>query len=256
MQDLFMKEAVKYSVLPIDDRTYERTLAALVGRQELMKGRTSLTVYEGMKGISEEVFINTNNRSYTITAEVLIPEGGAEGVIIAQGGRFGGWSLYMKNGKPAYTYNWTGTQRYSMASKEPVPAGKATIRYVFAYDGIELGRGGLGMKMMKLLPSFTIERVLSLVGKGGTGTLFVNGRKVAEGRIEHTHRARVAGTEGVDVGEDDGTPVIEDYGIPAHYSFTGKIDKVTIDLKKMNAADKAADERSSTEAAYRKALSD
>ena len=257
MQDLFMEEAVKYSVLPIDDRTYERGISELVGRPNLMEGRTTLTVYEGMTGISENVFINTKNRSHTVTAEVHIPQGGAEGVIITQGGRFGGWSLYMKNGKPAYTYNWLGMQRYTIASTEPVPAGKATIRYTFAYDGVELGQAGLGMKFLKLLPSFTIEHVFALVGKGGLGTLFVNGKKVAEGRIEHTHPARIAGNEGVDVGEDDGTPVIEDYGIiPAPYTFTGKIDRVTIDLKKMKATDKAAADRISTEADYRKALSD
>ena len=257
MQDLFMEEAIKYSVLPIDDRTYERGISELVGRPDLMAGRKSLTVYEGMKGMSEDVFINTKNRSHSITAEVSIPEGGADGVIITQGGRFGGWSLYLKNGKPTYTYNWLGMQRYTIASTEPVPAGKATIRYTFAYDGVELGQAGLGMKFLKLLPSFTIEHVFALVGKGGLGTLFVNGKKVAEGRIEHTHPARIAGNEGVDVGEDDGTPVIEDYGIiPAPYTFTGKIDRVTIDLKKMKATDKAAADRISTEADYRKALSD
>ena len=257
MQGLFMEEAIKYSVLPIDDRTYERGISELVGRPDLMAGRKSLTVYEGMKGMSEDVFINTKNRSHSITAEVSIPEGGTDGVIITQGGRFGGWSLYLKNGKPTYTYNWLGMQRYTIASTEPVPAGKATIRYTFAYDGVELGQAGLGMKFLKLLPSFTIEHVFALVGKGGLGTLFVNGKKVAEGRIEHTHPARIAGNEGVDVGEDDGTPVIEDYGIiPAPYTFTGKIDRVTIDLKKMKATDKAAADRISTEADYRKALSD
>ena len=110
MQDLFMKEAVKYSVLPIDDRTFERLNAALVGRPDLMAGRTSLTVYEGMIGMSENVFINMKNRSHTITAEVQIPKGGAKGVILAQAGRFGGWSLYLKDGKPTYTYNFLGSE--------------------------------------------------------------------------------------------------------------------------------------------------
>src|SRR4029077_6383611 len=100
MQALFMKEAEKYRVLPIDDRTLERTNAALVGRPDLMAGRTSLTVYDGMTGMSENVFINTKNRSYSLTAEVTIPAGGANGVILSQAGRFGGSSLYLKDGKP------------------------------------------------------------------------------------------------------------------------------------------------------------
>ncbi len=111
LQELFLKEAVKYHVLPLDDRTLERSNAALVGRPDLMAGRTSLTVYEGMIGMTENVFINTKNRSHTITAEVEIPKGGANGVILAQAGRFGGWSLYVKDGKPMYTYNFLGLQR-------------------------------------------------------------------------------------------------------------------------------------------------
>ena len=226
-----MKEAEKYNVLPIDDRTFERFNAALVGRPDLMAGRTSLTVYEGMTGMSENVFINTKNRSHTITAEVTIPKGGANGVILAQAGRFGGWSLYLKNGKPTYTYNFLGLQRFTIAATTPVPAGKATIRYEFAYDG-----GGLG--------------------KGGLGTIFVNGKKVAEGRIDRTQPMVFSADEGADVGEDGETPVVENYGIPAPYKFTGKIDKVTIDLKEMKAADKAEEDKLRAEAAHKKALSD
>jgi arylsulfatase len=231
MQDLFMKEAVKYSVLPLDDRLTERFVAALVGRPDLMAGRTSLTVYEGMAGMSENVFINLKNRAHTITAEVQIPEGGANGVILAQAGRFGGWSLYLKDGKPTYTYNFLGLQRFTVAAATPVPAGKATIRFDFAYDG-----GGLG--------------------KGGTGTLFANGKNVATGRIEKTQPAIFSADEGADVGEDGETPVVEDYGIPAPYKFTGKIDKITIDLKEMKAADKAEEEKARAVAAHKKALSD
>ena len=172
-----MKEAAKHSVLPIDDRVIERLNPALAGRPDLMAGRTSLTVYEGMIGMSEKVFVNTKNRSHTITAEVTIPKGGAKGVILAQVGRFGGWSLYLKNGKPNYTYNFLRLKRFTIAAKNPVPAGKAKIRLEFAYDG-----GGLG--------------------KGGTGTLFVNGKKVAQGRIENTQPIIFSGDEGADVGED------------------------------------------------------
>lgn len=205
LQDLFRKEAIKNHVLPLDDRGIERVNAALAGRPDLMAGRTSLTVYEGMVGMSENVFINTKNRSHTLTAEVQIPEGGANGVILAQAGRFGGWSLYLKEGKPMYAYNFLGLATYRVASAKPLTAGKATIRYEFAYDG-----GGLG--------------------KGGTGTLFVNGAKVAEGRIERTQMAAFSADEGADVGRDAETNVSNDYR-QGDNKFTGKIGKVTIELK-------------------------
>ena len=231
MQELFVKEAVKYSVLPIDDRVFERINAALVGRPDLMAGRTSLTVFEGMTGMSENVFINTKNRSHTITAEVDIPKGGANGVILAQAGRFGGWSLFLKDGKPTYAYNFLGLQRFIVSAATPVPDGKATIRFEFAYDG-----GGLA--------------------KGGIGTIFVNGKKVAEGRIERTQPMIFSADEGADVGEDGETPVVEDYGIPAPYKFTGRIEKVTIDLMEMKTADGKEAEMARKESGMKKALSD
>jgi arylsulfatase A-like enzyme len=229
MQDLFLKEAVKYQVLPIDDRTVERFNAAMAGRPDLMAGRTSLTVHQGMIGMSENVFINVKNRSHTITAEVEIAKGGANGVILAQAGRFGGWSLYLKDGKPTYTYNWLGLQRYTIAAKQALPAGKTTVRFEFAYDG-----GG--------------------VGKGGAGTLLVNGRPVATGRIEHTQCCVFSADEGADVGADEGTPVTEDYKVP--FKFTGKIDKVTIELKETKKADRDEAGRAVKEAAVKKGLSD
>jgi arylsulfatase len=196
-----------------------------------MGGRTSLAVYEGMIGMSENVFINTKNSSHTITAEVEIPKGGANGVVLAQAGRFGGWSLYLKNGKPTYTYNFLGLMRFTVASPIPVPPGKATIRYEFAYDG-----GGLG--------------------KGGMGTIFVNGQKAAEGRIERTQPMIFSADEGTDVGEDGETPVVEDYGIPAPYRFTGKIGKVTIELQQVKKADNADEGKFRAAAALKKALAD
>jgi arylsulfatase len=229
LQELFLTEAVKYSVLPLDDRLQERFVAALVGRPDLMAGRTTLTVYEGMKGMSENVFINLKNKSHTITADVEIPKGGANGAILAQAGRFGGWSLYLKDGKPTYTYNWLGLQRYTVAAAQALPAGKATIRFDFAYDG-----GGLG--------------------KGGTGTISVNDKNVATGRIERTQFAVYSADEGADVGADEGTPVTEAYQVP--FRFTGKIAKVTIELKPMKAA--AADEAEQARklAVLKKGLSD
>jgi len=231
MQGLFMKEAAKYSVLPIDDRGVERLVAEIAGRPDLMAGRTSLTVYEGMIGMSENVFINIKNRSHTITAEVDLPKGGAKGVILSQAGRFGGWSLYLKDGKPTYTYNFLGLKHSTIVAANPVPAGKATIRFEFAYDG-----GGLG--------------------KGGTGTLFVNGKPVAKGYIERTQAMAFSGDEGVDVGQDGETPVVENYGVAAPYKFTGKIAKVTVDVKEMGKADKAEENKLRAETARKKAMSD
>ncbi len=126
MQALFLKEAAKYNVLPIDDRGIERIDPSIAGRPDLMGARTSLTLYSGMTGMSENAFLNVKNRSMTITADVDIPQGGANGVLLAQGGRFGGWSLYLKDGKPTYTYNWIGLERYTIAATEPLAAGKAT----------------------------------------------------------------------------------------------------------------------------------
>jgi arylsulfatase A-like enzyme len=209
MQDAFLKEAVKYHVLPIDDRVFERINASMVGRPDLMGGRTSLTLHEGMMGMSENVFLDMKNRSFTITADVENPKAGASGVVLAQGGRFGGWSLYAKGGKPIFVYNFLGLQRFTVAAPQPLPAGKSTVRFEFAYDG-----GGLG--------------------KGGVGTIYVNDKKVAEGRIERTQPMIFSADETADVGMDDATPVSEDYKA-SDSRFTGKILKVTVDVKERGA---------------------
>jgi len=209
MKALFMFEAEKYHVLPIDDRTVERVNPAIAGRPDLLGGRKSLTLYEGMSGMLENTFINVKNQSKTITAEVEIPEGGAKGVILAQGGRFGGWSLYMKDGKPAYVYNYLGLERYTVSAKSPIPAGPATVKLDFVYDG-----GGLG--------------------KGGVATLSVNGKTVAEGRVEKTQPLIFSADETADVGLDNQTPVAEGIGIgPAETRFTGRIRKVTVEVKEV-----------------------
>jgi arylsulfatase len=230
MQDLFMKEAVKYRVLPIDDRSVERVNAKLAGRPDLMGDRTSLTLHAGMRGMSENVFINIKNRTHSITADVEIPQDGANGVIIAQGGRFGGWSLYLKEGKPIYVYNFIGLERHAIAAAAAVPAGKATIRFEFAYDG-----GGLG--------------------KGGLGTIFVNDKKVAEGRIERTQPMIFSADETADVGEDDATPVTEEYQAYDN-KFTGRILKVRVDVKEMGKGDKAAEDKARGETGLKKGLAE
>jgi arylsulfatase len=231
MQKLFMEEAGKHHVLPIDDRLFERGNAAMVGRPDLFAGRTSLMLSEGMTGMMENVFINVKNKSKTITAEVEVPASGANGAILVQGGRFGGWALYVKNGIPAYDYNFLGMRHIAISSTKPLAPGKATIRFDFAYDG-----GGLG--------------------KGGTGTLFVNNEKVAEGRIEHTQAVIFSADETADVGIDLGTPVVEAIGSEAESRFTGRIPKVTVQVSDVKAGDKAEAEKAQKEAARKKAMSD
>jgi arylsulfatase len=206
LQEQFLVEARKHRVLPIDDRFLERVNADMAGRPDLMGGRTSLSLYDGMKGMSENVFINIKNKTHTITADVEVPAGGASGVILSQGGRFGGWSLYVQNGRPAYTYNYLGLESFTIAAPQPLPAGKATLRCAFVYDG-----GG--------------------IGKGGTITLSVNGSKVAEGRIPKTQGMVFSADETADVGVDDATPVVESVGFGHASRFTGRIDKVIVDLK-------------------------
>ena len=178
-----------------------------------MGDRTSLTLSAGMDSMSENVFINIKNRSLSITADVEIPEGGANGVILAQGGRFGGWSLYLKDGKPSYAYSFIGLEEYKVAATKPVAPGKATIRMNFDYDG-----GG--------------------VGKGGIATILVNGERVASGRIERTQPAIFSADETAGVGIDDATPVTNDYK-ERDNAFTGKIHKVTVDVKPIGEAVKA-----------------
>ena len=131
MKGLFLEEAVKYNVLPLDDRSWERFNPALAGRPDLMEGRTEMTVYQGMKGIPENGFINIKNRSFAITADIEIPEAGAKGVVLAQGGEMGGWSLYVKDDKPKFAYNYLGS-RDLHDSWSRSPAGRArdaTLRF-------------------------------------------------------------------------------------------------------------------------------
>ena len=206
MQALFMQEAEKYHVLPIDDRTIERTNPTLAGRPDLLGGRTSLTLYPGMQGMLENTFMNIKNRSSKITAELDIPDSGANGAILVQGGRFGGWSLHVKDGKPAYTYNFLGLDRYTVVAPQALPAGPATVVLDFAYDG-----GG--------------------AGKGGKATLFVNGNPVADGRVEKTQPNIFSADETADVGIDNQTPVAEGIGIGAETRFTGTINKVTLEVR-------------------------
>ena len=229
MQDLFMQVASGNHVLPIDDRAAERMNPAIAGRPDLMAGRKTLTVYQGMVGMSENTFINIKNQSHSITADVVVAKNGANGVLLAQGGRFGGWSLYVKDGKPIYTYNWLGLKRYSVASQQTLVPGKNTIRFEFAYDG-----GG--------------------AGKGGLGTILINGKKVAQARIDQTQCCMFSLDEAADVGRNDGTPVTEDYKVP--FAFNGVIDKVTINVDETSEAERAASDAIRRENRAKRILAD
>jgi len=203
MQDLFMKEAEKYHALPIDDRSLERMNATAMGRPTLMEGRTSVTYGEGMKGMGIDIFIDLRNTAYTMTADLEVGANG-NGVIVCQGGRFGGLTFYVKSGKPAFTYNFMGLESTTIAAPQALKPGKYAVMYDFKYDG-----GG--------------------PGKGGVGTISVNGNKVAEGRINRTQPGIFSVDDLADVGIDEGT-MVANYGGPS--KFNGKLNKVTIEQKK------------------------
>jgi arylsulfatase len=203
LQRLWMIEATKYQVLPMDDRTAERFVPELAGRPTLIRG-TSQLFFPGMGRLSENSVVNIKNKSFSVTAEVEVPERGAEGVIIAQGGRFGGWALYAKGGKAKFVYNVLGIQEFSIAADEPIPAGTHQVRMEFAYDG-----GGLA--------------------KGGDVTLYYDGTAVGTGRVGVTQPMVFSGDETTDIGYESGTTVTPDY-TARDSRFVAKIHWVQIDL--------------------------
>jgi arylsulfatase len=205
LQDLFTKEAIRNHVFPIDDRRAERFDAAIAGRPDLLGPRTSLTLYEGMTGIAENAFINLKSRSHSITADISVPAGGANGVIISQAGRFGGWTLYMKAGKPRYTYNYGGLEWTTIEAPQPLAPGNHTLRYDFTYDG-------------------------GPPGTGGTGRLAVDGKPAGEKKIVRMMPFVYSADEGADVGMDSETPVSEDYKAGDN-AFTGRVLKVTVEAQ-------------------------
>jgi arylsulfatase A-like enzyme len=205
LQRLFLIEATKYSVLPLDDRTFERFNADLAGRPQLVVGDSQI-LFGGMARLSESSIVVTHNKSYSLTAEIEVPESGASGVIVAIGGSIGGWSLYALNGKLKHCYNFFGIERYIAEGSQPIPAGTHQVRMEFAYDG-----GGLA--------------------KGGNVSLFVDGNKDGEGRVEQTVPMLFSADETCDVGKETGSAVSPDYG-PTGNEFSGKVNWVQIDLEK------------------------
>ncbi len=205
LQDVFMKEAIRNNVLPIDDRRSERFNPMIAGRPDLMGGRKTLTVYPGMMGMLENAFINVKGVHHTITAEVELTDEKTGGVILAQAGYFGGWTLYMKDGKPRHEYNWFAIERTNIGAESALAPGKHTISYEFIPDEAKPGTGG--------------KSILS-----------VDGKKVAEGQIPKTQPFAFSADEGADVGVDGETNVSPDYPQGAN-AFTGKIIKVTVEQK-------------------------
>jgi arylsulfatase len=201
LQRLWLIEATRYNVLPIDDRLLERVNPDLAGRPVLIEGKTQI-LFGGMGRLSENCVLSIKNKSHSITAEIVVPEKGAEGVIIAQGANIGGWSFYAKGGKLKYCYNWGGFKHFMVEATTPIPSGAHQVRMEFAYAG-----GGLG--------------------KGGTVTLYTDGKKVGEGTIEATLMNVFSADDGCDVGEDTGAPVSPDYG-PRGNAFNGKVKGVQL----------------------------
>ena len=224
LQRLWLIEATRYNVLPLDDRGLERARPEIAGRPILIKG-TSQILFAGMGRLSENSVINVKNKSHSITAEIVVPTSGAEGVIVAQGGNIGGWSLYAKGDKLKYCYNLLGVQYFYAEAAGPLPAGEHQVRMEFAYAG-----GGLG--------------------KGGQVSLYVDGKKVGEGKVAATAAMVFSADDGCDVGEDTGAPVSPDYG-PRGNAFSGRVKGVQIAIA---AAAESADHLVSPEEALRIAM--
>jgi arylsulfatase len=203
LQRLWLLEAARRNVLPLDDDPSHRFNAETSGRPVLIT-RSSQVLFAGMGRLSENCVINVKNKSHSVTAEIVAPEQGAEGVIVAQGANIGGWSLYAKQGRLKYCYNLGGVERFYVEGASAIPAGEHQIRMEFQYAG-----GGLG--------------------KGGKVNLYTDGKKVAEGEVPATLPMVFSADDGFDVGEDSGAPVSEDYG-PRDNAFNGKIKGVLLDI--------------------------
>ena len=205
LQRLFLIEATKYNVIPLDDRGTERFVPEIAGRPTLIRGNSQL-FFPGMGRLSENSVVNVKNKSFAVTADVEIRGDATEGVIIAQGGRFGGWSLYFKDGCARFVYNVLGIHEFATDAAEPMPAGKHQVRMEFAYDG-----GGLA--------------------KGGNVSLYYDGRPVGSGRVPLTQALVFSADETTDIGYESGTPVSGDYNSRSS-RFTGRLNWVQLDVGK------------------------
>jgi arylsulfatase len=206
LQDLWWAEAAKHNVLPLDWRASERFNAELMGRPSLAGDRKSFTYYPGQIALPGEAAPRILNKSWTLTADIEVPEAGVEGMIVTHGGLEGGYGLYVRDGRPTFVYNYLAMERYTTAATTPLPKGKVQLKVDFTYSG----RAGE-------------------LGKSATVTMTVNGDKVAEGQLPKTIPVQMSIGEGLDVGEDIGSAVDFTYKPP--FAFTGRIEKVTIDLR-------------------------
>ena len=211
LQRLWLIEATRYKVLPLDDRTVEKMNPDTAGRPTLVKGKTQL-LFPGMGRLLENCVLNLKNKSHSVTAEIVAPEQGAEGVIICQGSNVGGWSLYAKGGKLKYCYNWGGFKHFMVEATGKLPAGQHQVRMEFAYAG-----GGMG--------------------KGGKVTLYTDGKKVGEGNIEATLCLAFSADDGLDLGEDSGAPVSPDYGAVGN-RFNGTVKGALLSIEEDKGAHK------------------
>jgi arylsulfatase A-like enzyme len=203
LQRLWLIEATKYNVIPLDDRTAERVNADLAGRPQLIRGDTQV-FYPGMIRLSENSVLNIKNKSFSVTAEVVAPDGPLNGTIIAQGGAIGGWSFYTSEGKTKFAYNLLGIQSFTTEATQPIPAGTHQVRMEFGYDG-----GGFA--------------------KGGGVTLYYDGEQVGEGRVGATQPFIFSADEGLDIGRETGTTVAADYDVDTS-AFTGQINWVELNV--------------------------
>jgi arylsulfatase A-like enzyme len=201
LQRLWLIEAVRYNVLPLDDNLGARINSDTAGRPQLITGKSQI-LFGSMGRLSENSVLNLKNKSHAVTAGIFVPTTGAEGVIVAQGGNIGGWSLYAKGGKLKYCYNLLGIQQFYAESSGPLTPGDHQVRMEFTYAG-----GGLG--------------------KGGTASLFVDGKKVGEGKVGATAAMIFSADDGCDVGVDTGSPVSPDYGSRGN-EFTGRVKGVQL----------------------------
>ncbi|MFO1123028.1 MAG: arylsulfatase [Hyphomicrobiales bacterium] len=223
LEAIWWREAAKYQVLPLDASVATRLVAP---RPSVTAGRTEFSFPPAMTGISNGVAPSILNASYTFTADVTVPEGGGDGMIITQGGRFGGYGFYISKGVPTFDWNLVGLKQISWTAPQPLGAGKHTLVFDFKYDG--MGAATLAFNS------------LSGIGQSGTGTLSVDGKVVATQKMEHVIPLILAWDENMDIGSDTGTPVNDKaYQVP--FAFTGKIDslKLAIDRPTLTDADKA-----------------
>ncbi len=224
LQRQFLIEAARYKVLPLDDRMIEKINPDTAGRPVLIKGKTQL-LFGGMGRLSENCVLNLKNKSHSVTAEIVVPEKGAEGVIVCQGANIGGWTLYAHHNKLKYCYNWGGFKNFFVESTSALPAGQHQVRMEFAYAG-----GGLG--------------------KGGKVTLYTDGKKVGEGDVEATLAMIFSADDGADVGEDSGAAISPDYGSMGN-AFNGEVKGVQLSI---TDDPKNADHMVDPEAAIRAAI--